>query len=256
VNLVLLDPTELTSAGRVVLRDHRARHLRIVLNVSPGDTVRVGLVDGNVGTGSVVEVGMSEAVLDCVFDAPPPPPPRVDLLLAIPRPKVLKRLLPQLAAIGIGHLRLTNAARVERDYFDTHILSPDPLRALLIEGLQQARDTRIPTVTVHRRLKVLLEDELPHVPGVRRFYADVTGGVPASTAVGPSSDGRALLAVGPEGGWTDYERDMLAAHGFGAITLGPRVLRSDTAVVALTALLQALLDERLPHDHEVAGPGG
>ena len=89
-----------------------------------------------------------------------PSRPPVDLLLALPRPKVLRRLWAQIAALGVGRIILTNAARVERNYFDTHVLSAACYQPLLIEGLQQARDTRLPAVTVHRQFKVLLEDEL------------------------------------------------------------------------------------------------
>ena len=90
----------------------------------------------------------------------------VDLLLALPRPKVMRRLWAQIAAMGVGQIILTNAERVERNYFDTHVLTPECYRPLLVEGLQQARDTRLPRVSIHRQFKVLVEDELDRpVPG-------------------------------------------------------------------------------------------
>src|SRR6202043_2921377 len=96
----------------------------------------------------------------CAFDATVPSRPRVDLLLALPRPKVMRRLWAQIAALGVGQIILTNAEKVERNYFDTHILSPETYRPLLIEGLQQSRDTRLPVVSIHRQFKVLVEDQL------------------------------------------------------------------------------------------------
>ena len=89
-----------------------------------------------------------------------PAPPAVDLLLALPRPKVLRRLWAQFAALGVGRIVLTNAARVERHYFDTHVLEESTYRPLLIEGLQQAGDTRLPRVSIHRQFRILIEDEL------------------------------------------------------------------------------------------------
>ncbi len=86
--------------------------------------------------------------------------PAVDVLLALPRPKVLRRLWAQLAALGVGRIMLTNASRVERNYFDTHVLEAATYRPLLIEGLQQARDTRLPVVSVHRRFRILIEADL------------------------------------------------------------------------------------------------
>ena len=119
----------------------------------------MGLLDGPRGVGRVVAAGDS-VELECTFEPDPPPIPDVDLLLALPRPKVMRRLWAQLAALGVGHIVLTNAARVERNYFDTHVLDPDFYRPLLLEGLQQAQDTRLPRVSIYRRFRPLVEDEL------------------------------------------------------------------------------------------------
>jgi 16S rRNA U1498 N3-methylase RsmE len=136
MNLLLVAPDELDPDGVVRLVDGRARHLLTVLRVTPGARVRVGLVDGPVGQGVVVGSNDRTVTLRCSLDGEPLARPPVDLLLALPRPKVLKRLWAQLAALGVGRIVLTNAARVERDYFDTHVLDPATWRPLLIEGLQ------------------------------------------------------------------------------------------------------------------------
>ena len=125
-----------------------------------GQTIRIGIVDGPLGTGTVTGIAGGAVDLQCVFDDTVPPRPRVDLLLALPRPKVMRRLWAQLAAIGVGRIILTNAGRVERHYFDTHVLTQDTYRPLLIEGLQQARDTRLPEVSIHRQFRILIEDDL------------------------------------------------------------------------------------------------
>jgi RsmE family RNA methyltransferase len=169
----------------------------------------------------------------------------VNLLLALPRPKVMRRLWAQIAALGVGQIILTNAERVERNYFDTHVLTPDCYRPLLVEGLQQARDTRLPNVSVHRQFKVLVEDELDGVfGGGLRLVADPAASRPAS-AVEREPDERILLAIGPEGGWNDFETDLLEAHGFEAIGMGPRTLRTDTACIALLALVHASMKSRV-----------
>jgi 16S rRNA (uracil1498-N3)-methyltransferase len=173
--------------------------------------------------------------LQCMFHNVPPPP-RVDLLLALPRPKVLRRLWAQLAALGVGRVILTNAARVERNYFDTHVLTPACYRPLLIEGLQQARDTHLPQVTIHRQFRVLVEDELDGMVGdATRVVADPSGAAAVGKVV--ASGARVLLAVGPEGGWNTFELSLLEAHGFGRVSMGDRTLRTDTACIALLALV-------------------
>lgn len=244
MNLIVIEPEEL-SGDLVRLTDQRARHLRQVLGVTPGATVRIGLLNGPFGVGTVAQLEEGAVHVRCVFGQTPPHP-RIDLLLALPRPKVLRRLWPQLSALGVGRIVLTNAERVERDYFDTHILSPASYRPLLIEGLQQAKDTHLPVVSIHRRFRVLVEDELDQlVPPGLRLMADPAAVRRLADAV-PAAVDRVLLAVGPEGGWNEFERELLAAHGFSAVGLGPRTLRSDTACVALLALLGDAIGARQP----------
>jgi len=243
VNLLLLEPAEIRSDGTSVLSGGHACHLKDVLRLQPGQDVRVGVIDGGLGTGTVLSLGDGTVTLRCTFDAIPARP-SVDLLLALPRPKVMRRLWAQVAALGVGQIILTNAERVERNYFDTHILEPEVYRPLLLEGLQQARDTHLPVVSIHRRLKVLLEDDLDGLcPSGVRLVAHPGSTLTFRAALDTNSayvaggQTRTLLAVGPEGGWTDFELRLLAAHGFGIVGMGARTLRSDTACVALLALL-------------------
>ena len=242
MNLVLL--SEAPGAGvPLVLTGAQARHLLDVLRVAPGHTVRVGIEDGPIGTGTVVATAAGSVTLACTFEAHIPPRPAVDLLLALPRPKVMKRLWAQLAALGVGRIILTNAERVERPYFDTHVLDPDVYRPLLIEGLQQARDTRVPLVSIHRQFRVLVEDELDGLArAARRILADPGPHPGVGTVLGQNPSSHVLLAVGPEGGWNDFERAMLGTHGFVPVSMGGRTLRTDTACVALLGLAHAALD--------------
>jgi len=238
MNLILLEPHEVRDSGEATLSDRRAVHLVNVLKGAPGSPVRIGLIDGPCGTGTVLSIGNGTVTLRCVFESIVPPRPRVDLLLALPRPKVMRRIWAQVAALGVGQIILTNAGRVERNYFDTHWLAPEVYRSLLIEGLQQARDTRLPAVSVHRQFRVLIEDELDGLFATGlRLMADPAAARPAGAAAREGGEGPVLLAVGPEGGWSDFERGLLAAHRFQPVGMGPRTLRSDTACIALLALI-------------------
>jgi len=237
VNLILLEPDEVGGSGDVSLSGPRAAHLLNVLKVQPGHQVRVGVLDGPRGTATVQSTEDGAVVLRCALEAGIPPRPRIDLLLALPRPKVMRRLWAQIAALGVGQIILTNAEKVERNYFDTHILAAETYRPLLIEGLQQARDTRLPVVSVHRQFRVLVEDRLDDLfgPGLR-VVADPSATRPLTTAVCGKGEGRILLAIGPEGGWNAFEIGLLEARGFQSVGMGARTLRTDTACVALLAL--------------------
>ena len=242
MNLIIIERHEVSGGGNeggghVTLSGVRADHLLNVLRVAPGHHVRVGVLDGPYGVGTVQSVGAGTVALRCAFQATVPPRPRVDLLLALPRPKVMRRLWAQIAALGVGRIILTNAERVERPYFDTHVLTPECYGPLLVEGLQQARDTWRPDVSIHRRFRVLVEDELdPLFPSGLRLVADPVADKLVGKVVRESVEERLLLAIGPEGGWNDFETALLEAHGFRRAGMGPRTLRTDTACIALLAL--------------------
>ena len=136
----------------------------------------------------------------------------MDLLLALPRPKVMRRLWSQLAALGVGRIILTNAARVERHYFDTHVIEPALYHAAADRRPAAGARHAAAVVSIHRRLKVLVEDDLDALfpAGVRAAGAAGPGGTPTRVLAG-AGPARALLAVGPEGGWTAFELDLLGA---------------------------------------------
>ncbi|MFH0909603.1 MAG: RsmE family RNA methyltransferase [bacterium] len=246
MNLILLEPSEVSDRGDVSLSGTRAGHLLKVLKVQPGQRVRFGIIDGPCGIGTVTTVNDGTVALRCAFETSIAQRPRVDLLLALPRPKVMRRLWAQVAALGVGQIVITNAERVERNYFDTHVLAPSCYHPLLVEGLQQARDTRVPNVSIHRQFRVLVEDEMDTLfrSGLR-LVADPSAEEPVSALVRDSVDERILLAVGPEGGWNAFETGLMAAHGFRSVGMGPRTLRADTACVALLALVHDAMRRRV-----------
>ena len=246
MNRILFEPHELLPDGTVCLADARAVHIRQVLGAEVGQVLQVGVLDGLAGTGRVLEITPSKVRLALTLDTVAPAP-WVDLILAVPRPKVLKRLWAQLAALGVGRIVLINAARVEREYFATHWLAAQHYRPLLIEGLVQAGTTQLPIVSVERRFRPYVEDQLDAAfPAVQRLVAhpgDQAAHAFARPQGAASTASPLLLAVGPEGGWTDFEIELLEQHGFARFTLGGRTLRTDTACIALLAVLGAMRGE-------------
>lgn len=236
MNMILLKPDDFRDDGMAVLSGERARHIRKVLKAEPGQGLRIGLLNGPLGKGTVLAVDQHTVCLQCVLEDDPPPKPRIDLLLAMPRPKVMKRLWAQLAALGVGRIVLVNADKVERYYFDSHVLEPDFYAALLVEGLQQARCTHMPEVLVRQRFKTFVEDEMEFLfVGYLKLLADPS----SQKRIGdiPLESNRVVLAIGSEGGWSDYELGMLQERGFELFTMGRRLLRSDTACIAAMSLV-------------------
>nr|WP_216627542.1 16S rRNA (uracil(1498)-N(3))-methyltransferase [Corallococcus exercitus] len=234
VNLLLLFDEDFQPDGTARLTGRRAQHAREVLKAEPGESLRVGRLDGPTGTGEVLENAPGLLHLRVTLTDAPPPRAGVDLLLAIPRPKALKKVLPAVASLGVDRVVLVNAARVEKSYFDSKVLNEAFVRELLHQGLEQARDTRAPEVLIRERFRPFVEDELDTVFGTDalRLLPHPPASQPLQ-ARGVASARRVVLAIGPDGGWVPFEAQLLEAHGFQPFSLGPRILRVETAVPVL-----------------------
>jgi RsmE family RNA methyltransferase len=232
MNLVLLEDADLTADGHAVVRGERARHIHDVHRASVGDTLRVGLTGGLTGEGIVTAISPGEVVLAVRLSECPPAASPVELLLALPRPKMLRRLLGSVASMGVKRIILINSARVEKSYFDSPLLAPAALDEELRLGLAQARDTVLPRVRIVRRFRPFVEDEAAAVwpAPARRFVAHPDAATDLWSALPESTRDPMVLAVGPEGGWVPFEVELLEAHGFQRLGVGPRVLRVEVAV--------------------------
>lgn len=242
MNRILFEPEEIAPDGTVTLAgDERASHILRVLGAKPGQVLRTGTINGRAGTSLVLEAD-ERAVRLRAEHSQELPEPWLDLLLAAPRPKALKRLWPQLAALGVGRVVVINAAKVEKCYFSSQWLDPRHVRPLLVEGLMQAGTTRLPDVLVRPRFKPFVEDELDELfSGQSKLLAHP--GPRTERLDGEALGRRPVLAVGPEGGWTEYELRMLRGRGFAPFSLGGRTLRTDTACVALVSVLGYMMEK-------------
>lgn len=230
MNLILLEDDDFVAMDRVVLRGRRLQHIRSVLRAEAGQTLRVGQLNGSLGTAEIVSLAAEQVELRVALGQPPPTPQPITLLLALPRPKVLKRLLQAVTSLGVKQIILLNSWRVDKSYWQSPLLTPETLRQQLLLGLEQGRDTRLPEVLARRRFKPFVEDELPSLLAGRSGYlADPAAALPCPSAV----SGPLLLAVGPEGGFIPYEVDQLTRAGLQPVHLGSRPVRVETAVAAL-----------------------
>jgi len=239
MNRILFEKDEIAD-GVATCGGVRAEHIVSVLHGEVGQVLKTGEVDGPIGTGEIVEIssdGGAPVVRVRVCHDSRGLDPWCDLVLAPPRPRVLKRLLPQMASLGAGTIVLVGAKKVEKDFWGATLLREENYRPLLVDGLMQAGTSALPRLETRRNFRRFLDGELDAMFPTRNRIVAHPYANPADT-VKPAA-GRLLLAVGPEGGWTDEEVSLLEAHGFSRYSLGPRILRTDTAVVALLARLCA-----------------
>ena len=235
MNLILLFPDDVVDgSGFVRLRGRRLKHVLDVHRAAEGDELRVGLLGGGIGTGRVVRLNSEVLEMEIRLEHAPPAPLPVTLILALPRPKVLRRVLRTASAMGVKRIVLLNAWRVEKSYWQSPYLETYAMKEQLLLGLEQARDTLLPEILVRPLFKPFVEDELSGL--IRDSLALVAH--PAAVEECPRNTGRTVtLAVGPEGGFIPYEVEKLSGCGFTPIRLGERILSTEMAVPALLARL-------------------
>ena len=240
MNRILFEPHEI-SDDVATFGGVRAAHVRNVLHGEVGQVLKTGELGGKIGQGEILEIAGDTVRVRVRHDAEPLAP-WIDLLLAPPRPRVLKRLLPPLATMGVGRIVLVGAQKVEKDFWGATLLKEENWRPLFVDGLMQGCvATQVPELLTRRNFRKFVADELDALfPTTRRLVAHPGEEAEErwkSGEVKKSEGGRLLLAIGPEGGWTDDEVALLEAHGFARRSLGPRILRTDTAAIALLAQL-------------------
>ncbi|MDY0267458.1 16S rRNA (uracil(1498)-N(3))-methyltransferase [Trichloromonas sp.] len=234
MNLILLFPEDFVAPDRVLLTGRRLRHVLEVHRAAVGESLCVGEAGGLIGSGRVLRLEESGLEMAVAFEQKPPPPLPVTLLLALPRPKVLKRVLLTVTSLGVKRIVLLNSVRVEKSYWKSPALFGEGLREPLILGLEQARDTVLPEVLLKPLFKPFVEDELP---ALSAGTICLVAHPPAQLSCPREVSGPVTLAVGPEGGFIPYEIGKLQEAGFVPRALGERILRVETAVVALLARL-------------------
>ena len=242
MNLILVRRNEITysssakSQARVLLSDRRADHIRQVHQPSLGDALKLGVISGEIFNAQVVGISEQGVALewDSALGVPPPEALPVVLVLALPRPKMLRRILQSAASMGVKEIWLIHSYRVDKSYWSSPLLDYEALMMQLQLGLEQSGDTIMPTLHLRKRFKPFVEDELPALVAGRKAWV----AHPYDAEKAPmSSDQPSLVAVGPEGGFITYEVSKLMDAGLNPLSLGQRILRVETAIpVVLTRL--------------------
>jgi RsmE family RNA methyltransferase len=234
LNILLFTDADKLAADRVKIGGYRLEHLRNVLKVQEGDEIRVGELGGKLGRGTVLKLDKGAATLAVTLDSAPPQKLPLSLVLALPRPKMLRRILRTVAELGIAQLHLINSYRVEKSYWGTPALQASKIQDYFIQGLEQARDTIAPTVHIHKRFKPFVEDQLPALLADKRGLAAHPGDYPLC----PHNIAQdTVLLIGPEGGFIPYEVEKLQQAGCEIVTLGSRILRVENAVTSIVGRL-------------------
>lgn len=243
MNLLLVYEEDRLNTGRYRVTGARYRHVCEVLRAGVGDRLSIGVLNGPKGFGRVTSINQEELVVEVEsLDLPPAPELTVNLVCAIPRPKILRKVLFVAGMYGLRSVRFVRANRTDKSYLQTPILQEDSHRPFLLEGLSQGEWTRLPEITVHPLFRPFVEDELPYLPDFHtsnKLLADLATEPKLTDLVQEGIGAGHYLAIGPEGGWVDFERNLLETAGFQRFSLGQTNLRVEYAVAVALGQLES-----------------
>tara|TARA_B110000503_G_C7133803_1_gene407947 strand:+ start:894 stop:1604 length:711 start_codon:yes stop_codon:yes gene_type:complete len=232
MNIILLEPADWLDNDRVALTGRRFQHINNVLAIKCGDTVRVGLINGKLGNGVIECIDNNTVTLSVTLSKNPVPRHPYHIILALPRPKMLRRVLRTAAEFGVEALHLIHSYRVEKSYWQSPLLNQDNIENSLRAGLERSGDTQLPIVQLHRRFRPFVEDVLPNLLTDRKGFIAHPGEYPKLVT---GSGAASTVMIGPEGGFIPFELTLAMDNGLQPCTLGRRILSVDTAITTVLA---------------------
>lgn len=231
MNGILL-PVENFSTSKAQINDVvQIDHVNNILGAKVGDTLKIGQLGGNLGTAIIEDIAADSIQLyDVQLGITPPDKLDLTVVLALPRPKVLRRLIMDMTALGVRDIVLVNSYRTQKSYWQSPLL--ERLDEFVLEGLQQGVDTIAPRITLQKRFKPFVEDTLTSLVSNQAIVAHPYAEQSFSEfrQLDTTLELPSLVCIGSEGGWIDYEIALLAAHGCTPVHIGPRILRTEAAV--------------------------
>ena len=234
MNLLLISADQARTDQPITISGRQHQHIKKVLRKNEGDPLQIGIVDGDIYQATITRIDSDHTQVVLGEPSPAPAALPCTLIMAMPRPKMLRRVLQTVSAMGVKEIYLINSYKVEKSFWQTPFLEPDAVNEQLLLGLEQAKDTCMQTLHIKKLFKPFVEDELPGIIGNHKAYIAhprVDGYCPNP------SDEQQTVVIGPEGGFSDYEVDKLIEAGCTAFTLGPRILRVENAVPVILAKL-------------------
>ena len=226
MNIVLLDERQTQADVWKITSKRQLDHLRTHVDVKVGDTLKVGILHGKRYLTKIVDISETAIHVQAIQEEAVPEKLAVTLIVALPRPKVLRRLIADSVTLGVEKIILLHSYRVDKSYWQTPFLQQ--LDHFVTLGLEQAGDTVPPKIELYKRFKPFVEDILPTL---------ITEECPAYVAH-PYAENKMLssisqsctVVIGPEGGFIPYEIDLLIKNGCQAVSLGNRIIRTETVI--------------------------
>ncbi len=245
MNIIILKDGDKDANSTYKIADNRADHIRTILKGEVGQSVEIGLLNGQIGKAEISEITNQFVSLKIIeLKDPQIVAPELTLICALPRPQTLKKVLLTSAMMGVSNIHFIKANRVEKSYFHSPLLQPEKYTPYLIEGLSQGKSVLLPEVKFHERFKVFFEDYFPNqIESENQTLLKLLPDLDSSQnliEMHQENPERIIIAIGPEGGWVPFETELIASLGFNKFSLSRWTLRVEHAVTAVLSQIELL----------------
>ncbi len=243
MNICLFTPEEISKP--LECRDERAVHIKKILGKKEGDTFTAGVIEGKAGLATITKIGAAgepdEGKIYFSFEAKSDGKPLfpLNMIIGFPRPIQLKRLLRDMAALGVQSVSLAGTELGEKSYLKSNLSQPEEIYKMLLDGTVQAGGTHIPKIFVYRTLKECLENAVQQKDTMLLALDNVSPAAGLSDYLNDNSPkGKSITAaIGSERGWSQSERDLLEEKGFTRLGMGERIMRTETAATVSASII-------------------
>jgi 16S rRNA (uracil1498-N3)-methyltransferase len=220
--------------GTAELRGDEARHLTRVLRVEPGQ--RFEISDNQHAYLAEIAEAKGERVVFHVVEAIAgvPMPVRITLCAAIVKFDRFEWMIEKATELGVERILPVEATRTERGLFEASRKRSERWARIARESSQQSRRAQIPEILPAVRLEQCLKEAAEH-----RYFLDEGAAPPLVREIPAERSDTVALLIGPEGGWMEAERALAVSAGWCPVSLGPLVLRAETAAAAAIAVVTA-----------------
>ena len=256
MNICLFEKSELGKA--IPIKDDRVQHIIKVLKKNEGDDFFAGVIGEKSGRARITKIENDNFFFEfedfSKEDLRPLFP--LKMIVGFPRPIQLKRLLRDVAALGLCEIHLTGTELGEKSYLNSNLSQKENVYKMLLEGTVQAGATKIPEIYIHKNLAECLE-----MKSLYSSFKEGKQGFPNERSFGniakisldnkepkcsleevmknliPNKDQMVVAAIGSERGWTDRERILFKKNGYTICGMGNRIMRTETAATVAAAII-------------------
>lgn len=239
MNICLFSPDEINKP--LSLKDERGKHIIKILHKEVGQTFKAGIINQQAGIATITDITSESMSFTFTPDSDGKPLYPLIMIIGFPRPIQLKRLLRDIAALGVQEVHLTGTELGEKSYMQSNLVEHGTAYQMLLDGTVQAASTHVPELFIHKTLKECLAslESTKSNDYLKLCLDNINPSGSLSSVLNSYNKTKYIAAIGSERGWTNNERTLLEQNSFIRCGMGPRIMRTETAATVSASIISA-----------------